>query len=138
MKASRPERWTDSRALILRSRRRHVLIVRRAAETGTESVWEFPGGRIGERESPEAGLRRQVRTQLGVELELVVGQPPFEYSFGTHTVVYRYYICGLLQGQPRALGCAEVRWVLTGQLREYVFDSPTQQVVQWLIETGGG
>lgn len=135
MKASRPERWTDSRALILRGRRRLTLIVRTAADA--ESVWEFPGGRIGGRDSPEAGLRRLVRAQLGVELELVVGQPPFEYSFGTHVVVYRYYLCGLLQGEPQPLGCAEVRWVLTGQLCEYMFDPPTYQVVQWLIETGG-
>jgi mutator protein MutT len=134
MKPARREKWTDSRALIVRGRR-HFLIVRATADP--EGGWEFPGGRIEARESPEAGLRRLVRAQLGVELELVVGQPPFEYSFGTHSVVYRYYLCGLLQGEPRPLGCAEVRWVLAGQLREYVFEQPAQQVVQWLIETGG-
>lgn len=135
MAIPRRDKWTDSRALIARGRQRHFLILRTVADP--DRPWEFPGGRIEARESPEAGLRRLVRAQLGVELELVVGQPPFEYSFGTHTVVYRYYLCGLLQGEPRPLACAEVRWVLSGQLCEYLFDPPTQQVVQWLIETGG-
>jgi ADP-ribose pyrophosphatase YjhB (NUDIX family) len=123
--------WFESRALIQRGRRKH-LIIKTARDD--ERPWEFPGGRIRRTESPEAGLRRLCRALLNVELTIFVGQPPFVYRFGTHRVTYRYYVCGIRGNEPTPAGCAELRWVLTKQLCEYVFDAPTQQVVDWLQE----
>ena len=123
--------WTESRALIQRAGREYLIV---KTDRAAEQPWEFPGGRIRRGESPETGLRRLCRVMLGVELVISLGQPPFVYRFGTHSVTYRYYICGTRGAKPTAAGCAELRWVLTGQLCEYVFDAPTQQVVDWLLE----
>jgi mutator protein MutT len=127
--------WTESR-VVLQNDRKETLIIR---PTGApeELPWEFPGGRLEGRESPEAALRRICNDQLGIELEFVQGQPPFVYNFGTHSVTYRYYFCRVAKGKMRARGAGELRWVRSGQLREYVFDAPTQQVVDWLLEEPG-
>lgn len=122
--------WTESRT-VLQNEANETLIIR--PTDVADAPWEFPGGRIEPRESPETGLRRLCRDRLGIELEFVLGQPPFEYNFGTHTVTYRYYFCRLGRGRVRASGGTETRWVRTGQLREYLFDAPTSQVVEWLL-----
>lgn len=123
--------WVDARAILRRSTR-ELLILKPQDEP--DALWQFPGGRADPRESPEAALRRHCRGLLGVELELHVGQPPFVHNFGTHSVTYRYYWAGVL-GEPRAAPACELRWVLPGQLREYDFDAPTRQVVEWLQRT---
>ncbi len=129
--ASQPPRaWTESHALIERPAGTYLIARPR---DGDDTPWEFPGGRVETSESPEGGLRRVVRDRLGVELELLIGQPPFVYNFGSHSITYRYYLCAL-RSRPEPLGYAELRWVKLGQLRDYIFDPATQQVVDWLLE----
>jgi ADP-ribose pyrophosphatase YjhB (NUDIX family) len=131
MKGRKQAAWVEARALI-QSPRGEYIIIRPHADA--DDAWHFPGGRVGPRESAEAGLRRTCRELLGVELTLHVGQPGFAWNFGTHSITYRYYVAGVARGRPEARACAELRWVLAGQLRDYVFDPPTQQVVDWLLE----
>jgi len=127
--------WTEARA-IFENAAGETLIVRASGEADA-TPWEFPGGKLQGQESPETALRRLCRDLLGVAVEFVRGQPPFVHNFGTHTVTYRYYHCRVAKGQPQPRGVAELRWIRPGQLREYVFDRPTQQVVDWLLENAG-
>lgn len=131
--AKAAQSWTDSRALILRNGR-EFLLLRPNSNEGT--VWEFPGGRAEPRESPEAALRRHCKRMLGVEVNFVLGQPPFVYDFGTHRVAYRFYECSMAGGEPKARDGMEIRWIQSQQMRDYVFDPPTQQVVEWLLGDG--
>jgi len=126
--------WIEARALVQRNRREYLIFKPRSDE---DCPWEFPGGAIHGSESPEASLRRICRDKLGIELEIVLGQPPFAYRFGTHEVTYRYYLCSVRRGEVFPRGEGEARWVLAGQLRDYVFSAPTQDVVDWLIEELG-
>ena len=126
----RPDR-VESRAVIELARGAHLII---RPTPGDETPWEFPGGANRPEESPEAALRRVCRDQLGIDLEISLGQPPFEYEYADQRVWFRYYMCRMSAGEPRAIGCAEVRQVAPAQLREYVFEPAAQQVANWLLE----
>lgn len=134
MKNPRAAGWIESRALLERPGRELLILKLHAARD--DCPWEFPGGRLENRESPEAALRRLLRDTLGIDLELLQGQPPFIHNFGTYSVTYRYYMCGVARGTIRPAAGSETRWVKVGQLREYDFDAPTQQVVDWLLQAG--
>lgn len=131
--AKAAQSWIDARALILRDGQEFLLL---RPDSEEETVWEFPGGRAEPRESPEAALRRYCKQQLRIEVNFVLGQPPFVYDFGTHKVAYRFYECTLASGAPQVKEGAEIRWIRSQQLRDYVFDPPTQQVVDWLLGEG--
>lgn len=122
--------WVDSRALI--EAPPGVYLILRPAP-GDETPWEFPGGRNRPEESPEAALRRICREQVGADLEIVIGQPPFEYQYDAQRVWFRYYLCGIRAGEPQPRGCAEIRQVALGQMVEYHFEPAAQQVVNWLL-----
>jgi 8-oxo-dGTP diphosphatase len=122
--------WVESRALLQRGGQTYLIVRPTNAE---ECPWEFPGGPLRKTESPEAALRRICREVLGVAIDIAQGQPPVEHAFGTHTVTYRYYLCGVARGEAAALGVAEVRWVLRKQLCEYVFAEPMRPIVDWLL-----
>lgn len=134
MKRPQNAAWIESRALLERPGPELLIVKPRA--NAEDCAWEFPGGRLENRESPEAALRRSLLDTLGIEVDLLQGQPPFVHNFGTHSITYRYYMCSVARGAVRVPGGAEVRWVRPGQLREYHFDAPTQQVVDWLLGSG--
>jgi len=119
---------------ILESATGQVLIVRNRTDDVYADRWTFPGGPVGSDESPEAALRRHLRERLGVEIEIQVGQPPFVYEIFGQQVTYRYYICGIIVGEPATNYWPEVRWVGRVQLSEYDFDPPAKQVADWLME----
>ncbi|MEP0845952.1 MAG: NUDIX domain-containing protein [Phycisphaerae bacterium] len=132
MAQAKRKTWVDSRALV-EGRPGEFLIVRPHGPT-EESPWEFPGGPLRAHESPEGALRRICADTLGIALEIHVGQPPFVYNYGTHSVTYRYFMCGST-GSVEASGYKETRWVLAGQLREYVFEPACQRVVDWILQS---
>lgn len=125
--------WIESRALIERNGREFLILKPRAEDDSCP--WEFPGGRIERRESPEAGLRRILLSICGIEVALRIGQPPFVHNYGSHSITFRYYLCDIGKGRLAAPAGADFRWVKLGQLRDYHFDVPTQQVVDWMLES---
>ncbi len=131
MSSSKEKQVVDSRAILQRPGDR-CLIVR--PNSDEDCPWEFPGGPIRAGESPEAGLRRVVREQLGVAIDIVQGQPPVSFGSGTHQVIYRYYLCGVTNAEPAAVGVAQLRWVLRKQLIEYDFPAAFRPIVEWLME----
>jgi 8-oxo-dGTP diphosphatase len=55
---------------VLRDERGRVLACRRPEGKALAGLWEFPGGKVEERERPEQALIRELREELGVEIEI--------------------------------------------------------------------
>jgi ADP-ribose pyrophosphatase YjhB (NUDIX family) len=111
-----------------------ILIVCDADDHDPSRRWRFPRGIAAASESPETAMRRIARNDLGLTVEIVVGQPPIPGNVDDQPVELRYFFCGVSDGEltprPRITG----RWVSKAHLREYAFDAPSQPVVAWLLE----
>src|SRR5215469_11338829 len=46
-----------------------VLIAQRLQGKHLAGLWEFPGGKVGERETPETALRRELDEELGITVK---------------------------------------------------------------------
>ena len=78
-------------------------------------MWEFPGGKIDPEESHAAALRREIREELGADVD--VGELVFTttYAYPDRTLVLYFYRCGLI-GRPRPLLGQDMRWVPRAEL----------------------
>ena len=113
----------------------HLLIVLPSTPDDQTRLWQFPRGLAGADESAEQDMRRTTYEQLGIHVEIVVGQPPVTAMLDGREVEMRCLFCGVADGEPRPGPYAEIRWVSRGHLREYEFDDSSKPVVEWLLES---
>lgn len=111
-----------------------LLIGLRVPGEDSPRLWSFPRGLANENETPEAAIRRVALELLGIPVEIVVGQPPITANVDGREALLRYFFCGVVSGEPSSRGYNELRWIPKAHLREYEFDSASQQVANWLVE----
>jgi 8-oxo-dGTP diphosphatase len=95
-----------------------VLLATRPAGSHLEHTWEFPGGKLGPGESPEAALRREIWEELGIQVE-VGGIFHIHYHvYASGPVLLLVYRCCLVSGEPRGLEGQACAWVPRGSMLE--------------------
>jgi 8-oxo-dGTP diphosphatase len=90
-----------------------VLLQQRAPGRQMAGLWEFPGGKVEENETPEAALARELREELGIETEVEAMAPAAFASagLGDRHLLLLLYLCRSWLGIPQALDASEIRWV---------------------------
>lgn len=70
--------------LILLDSHNTFLATQRAPEKALGGLWEFPGGKVDKDESPEEGLRRELREELHLKVDSLRPLTPIthQYEFG--------------------------------------------------------
>lgn len=131
----RPPRRPRVAVGIIERHDNHVLIVLPSSLDDQTRMWQFPREIVKIDESPEQAMRRTACEQLGIHVEIVVGQPPVTAEINGQEVEIRCFFCGVVDGEPHPGPYAEIRWVTRGHLREYEFDDPSKPVVEWLLES---
>lgn len=123
-------------ASVLIERQNRVLLVRRAEEPCL-GLWDAPGGFLELDEEVEAGARREVREELGVELGplKLLGVFSDDYgSTGLHTLNV-YYTASIASGRLRAASdVSEWRWFGPAELPaegEIAFQNVRSALGRW-------
>jgi 8-oxo-dGTP diphosphatase len=93
-----------------------LLSVQRSATMSLPLKWEFPGGKIEPGESPADCLRRELREELGVEVEIGDPLPEFAHDYPTFSVVLHPLRCRIAAGELTLHEHADARWLPPGEL----------------------
>jgi len=93
-----------------------VLITERPPGKHMAGRWEFPGGKVTNGESPGAALRRELKEELGIDIEHCRHEMSLVHTYPDREVELLFHVVEVWRGTPRALDGQALRWVAIGVL----------------------
>ncbi len=109
-----------------------LLITQRPADAHLGGLWEFPGGKREPNETLPQCLVRELREELGIEVEVGASLESITHAYPEKTVRLQFFICRWKQQEPQALGCPAFKWITAGELKDYAFPAADAKLVQCL------
>lgn len=82
----------------------------------SRTAGSFPGGKIETGESPEEALRREIREELEVEVNVGDHIDTIEYDYPAFHLSMKCYACTIAGGSPHLLEHEAARWLSADQL----------------------
>lgn len=90
-----------------------VLLAQRPAGKAMAGLWEFPGGKLGCGESPEAAAVRELHEELGIDITESCLAP---FAFASHAypdfrLLMPLFVCRVWRGTPVAREHQALKWL---------------------------
>ena len=108
-----------------------VLLTKRKADVPYPLLWEFPGGKVEPGEGLAAALRRELREELGAEVEGVRRLTTVRHSYTRFQVTLHAFACAL-RGNAGFKAGPKRRWVTLRTIRRYPLPSGSVKIVDFL------
>ena len=89
------------------------MLAQRPAHKHLGLKWEFAGGKVESGETPEAALTREIKEELGCDIEVGRALPAFTHDYGTVVIEMLPFVCSLSAKShaPHAHEHLAVKWV---------------------------
>lgn len=90
-----------------------ILVQQRPPGKAMAGLWEFPGGKVEGGETPDAALIRELREELGIDVQQACLAPACFASeaLGERHMILLVYICRKWTGIPQPLEATALKWV---------------------------
>ncbi|HEU0117533.1 MAG TPA: 8-oxo-dGTP diphosphatase MutT [Alphaproteobacteria bacterium] len=113
-----------------------VLLAQRPEGKVMAGLWEFPGGKVHEGETPEHALVRELREELGIETSTGCMLP---MAFASHAyekfhLLMPVYGVRVWHGTPEGKEGQKLAWVAKNDLKDYEMPPADVALVQTLWE----
>lgn len=100
-------------AVALVNKEGRVLLAKRPEDKPMSGLWEFPGGKVKEGETPEFALARELAEELGIETRECCFSPLgfASHSYDDFHLMMPLYVCRMWKGQPEPVEGQTLEWV---------------------------
>lgn len=93
-----------------------ILCAQRGHDKSLAGLWEFPGGKIEQNETPQQALEREIKEELlcKVSIKNKIITASYEYDFGI--VELTTFFCELIEGEPKLTEHESIKWLPISEL----------------------
>jgi A/G-specific adenine glycosylase len=107
----------------------HFLIAKRPPEGLLGGLWEFPGGKREPGENLEDCLRRELHEELDIQVTVGASFAVVKHTYTHFRITMHAFHCELDHGQPRAVGCADWKWITLDQVERFAFSAADHKII---------
>ena len=119
-------------AVIKRDNR--ILICQRARDDDYALLWEFPGGKLEEGETPEQCIVREIAEELDLDIRVNGILAETKHNDGEQDVHFTFYDADIIRGTMTLNVHASAVWAPLDTLAEYDFMRADRPVVDLLLK----
>ena len=112
-----------------------VLLAQRPEGKSMAGLWEFPGGKVEVNESVADALSRELREELGIEINTSEPLMTIEHDYGDKKVQLDVHRIKSWRGEARGLEGQPLAWQLPVDLRQWSFPAANAPILARLCET---
>lgn len=105
------------------------LIAQRPLKGLLGGLWEFPGGKREPGETLEGCLRRELTEELAIAVAVGAPLTVVQHAYTHFRITLHTFHCRLVEGQPRALGCTDWRWITLDDVNRYAFSAADHKII---------
>ncbi len=111
-----------------------VLIDQRHDQGLLGGLWEFPGGKKEHGEGIQETIARELREELGIEIEVADLLVDFEHLYSHKRLRFVVHLCNWIAGTPQPFASQKVQWVDPNSLGEFPFPAANAKMIRALNE----
>ncbi len=104
-------------AIILKENK--ILICQRSKEMKLPLKWEFPGGKIEKGESKKECLKREIKEELGLDVEVLDPLEMVVFHYPDFSISLYPFLCRIVSGKLKVAEHAQVKWAFLNELDIY-------------------
>ena len=111
-----------------------VLLAQRPEGKAMAGLWEFPGGKLLEGESPEAALIRELKEELGIDTRrsCLAAIACASHAYADFHLLMPLFACRTWRGEPTPHEGQQLAWVRPARLRDYPMPPADEPLVALL------
>lgn len=81
-----------------------------------EGYWEFPGGKVEKNENDYEALKREIKEELEIEINIETFFKTIEYDYIDFHLTMNCYICSINRGKPILKEHKDSKWLNINEL----------------------
>jgi 8-oxo-dGTP diphosphatase len=106
-----------------------VLVTKRPDHVHQGGLWEFPGGKLESRESPERGLARELAEELGIQVHASRPLIRIRHDYGDRHVLLDVRHVGAYSGVPAGLEGQPLAWQRPEEMDPACFPAADRPII---------
>lgn len=112
-----------------------VLATQRSATMPLPGKWEFPGGKLHEGESEEECIRREIREELAIDVQVTGRLTPRRHDYDTFTITLIPFLCTYDGGPLHLAEHSQARWLTRDELHHLDWAPADIPIVEELVQS---
>lgn len=103
---------------IMENEQGEIFCAKRSETMTLPNYWEFPGGKLEPEETKEEALAREIKEELGCEIQVGQQVEDTTYDYDSFIVRLETFKAKIIEGQPTLVEHADAKWLPKEKLHQ--------------------